>query len=460
MDLSKTDDGQALTDVLTGFARAFGAPGAPANEDGSFARHGPGHGWYVPNAVSAPARPITGRELLLGSAFHVAGTGEGSGPGLAAWGRVAHGSFDGEHADDTGSTRVDGEVVTGVLGADADFGRLLAGVAVSLSEGEGRFDSPGADVGGKGKIESTMTTVSPYARFKVTERVSAWGLADWGTGDMTIRFDDGATPVRTDLSMQMGAVGARGALLTQDEAGGMDLALKADAFFVTTESEKAVNSVETAADASRVRLVLEGRRTFAVGGGATIRPLLELGVRHDGGDAETGAGVEVGGGIAYADAASGLSVDARARMLAAHADSDYEEWGASATVRLDPGETGRGLSLSLAPTIGTASSATERLWGARDARALAPDAATFEAARGLTAEAGWGMALFGDRFTGTPNVGFRMSEAAREYRMGWRLTSVVEGDPGFEVSLDAVRREAVNDGGPGHGVMLRGMVRW
>ena len=462
VDLTKTDDGQALTDVLTGFAQAFGAPGAPANDDGPFARHGPGNGWNDPHAVSAPARSLTGRELLLGSSFHVAGTGEGSGPGLAAWGRVAHGSFDGEHADDTGSTRVDGEVLTGVLGADADFGRLLAGVAVSLSEGDGRFDSPGADVGGKGKIESTMTTVSPYARFKLTERVSAWGLAGWGTGDMTIRFDDGVMdPVRTDLSMQMGAIGARGALLTQDEAGGMDLALKTDAFFVRVESERAVNSVETEADASRVRLLLEGGRTFAVGGGATIRPLLELGVRYDGGDAETGTGVEVGGGVAYADAASGLSVDARARMLAAHADSDYEEWGASATVRLDPGAAGRGLSLSLAPTIGTASSATERLWGARDARGLAPGGG-FEAARGLRAEAGYGMSLLGDRFTATPNVGFGMSDGgARDYRLGWRLTSAVRGDPGFEVSLDATRREAANDDGEAeHGVMLRSLIRW
>ena len=468
VDLSKTDDGQALTDVLTGFAQAFGAPGAPANDGpgsgagtGPFARHGLGNGWNDPVTTTA-ARPVTGRELLLGSSFHVAGTGEGSGAGLAAWGRVAHGSFDGEHADGDGRTRVDGEVVTGVLGADADFGRLLAGVAVSLSEGDGRFDSPGADVGGKGKIESTMTTVSPYARFKLTERVSAWGLAGWGTGDMTIRFDDGVmAPVRTDLSMQMGAVGARGALLTQDGTGGMDLALKTDAFFVRVESEAAVNSVETEADASRVRLVLEGGRTFALGGGATIRPLLELGVRYDGGDAETGAGVEVGGGVAYADAASGLSVDARARMLAAHADSDYEEWGASATVRLDPGETGRGLSLSLAPTIGTASSATERLWGARDARGLVPGGA-FEAARGLRAEAGYGMSLLGDHFTGTPNVGFGMSDGgARDYRIGWRLTSAVRGDPGFEVSLDATRREAANDDGPPeHGVMLRSLIRW
>ena len=68
----------------------------------------------------------------------------------------------------------------------------------------------------------------------------------------------------------------------------MDLALKADAFFVTTESDKAASSAATTADASRLRLVLEGGRSFDAGGGATVRPSLELGVRHDGGDAETG----------------------------------------------------------------------------------------------------------------------------------------------------------------------------
>ncbi len=96
-------------------------------------------------------------------------------------------------------------------------------------------------------------------------------------------------------------------------------------------------------------------------------------------------------------------------MLVAHADSDYEEWGASATARLDPGERGRGLSLS-APTIGSASSATERLWAARDTRALAPNGAAFEPGRGLRAEMGYGLPLFGDRFTGMPNVGFGMSD--------------------------------------------------
>ena len=83
-------------------------------------------------------------------AFHAAAKCGDSGPRLAAWGRVAQGSLD-------------GEAVTGVLGADADCGSLLAGVVVSLSEGVGKFDQPDMD---SGNVESTLTTVSPYARFR------------------------------------------------------------------------------------------------------------------------------------------------------------------------------------------------------------------------------------------------------------------------------------------------------
>ena len=156
--------------------------------------------------------------------------------------------------------------------------------------------------------------------------------------------------------------------------------------------------------------MLEGGRTFALSETTTLRPFLDLGVRHNGGDAETGAGVEIGGGVSHADAASGLSLQAKARMLAAHAVSDCREWGASATARLDPGERGRGLSFSLAPDLGSEANGTGRLRGAQDARGLAPDGASFEAARGLAAEAGYGLSLFGGRITGTPNIGFGLSD--------------------------------------------------
>ena len=56
-------------------------------------------------------------------------------------------------------------MLTGTFGADTGWGRLLAGVAVSLSEGERKFEQPGVD---KGSVASTLTTVSPYARFRAS----------------------------------------------------------------------------------------------------------------------------------------------------------------------------------------------------------------------------------------------------------------------------------------------------
>ena len=56
--------------------------------------------------------------------------------------------------------------------------------------------------------------------------------------------------------------------------------------------------------------------------------------------------------------------------------------------------------------------------------------------------------MFGGGFMGTPNVGLGLSDTVREYRMGWWLSSARKGDAGgFEISIDAARREAANDPG-------------
>ena len=48
----------------------------------------------------------------------------------------------------------------------------------------------------------------------------------------------------------------------------------------------------------------------------------------------------------------GVSAELRGRWLVAHESSGYEEWGASDSVRIDPDESRRGLSITLAPTVG------------------------------------------------------------------------------------------------------------
>ena len=441
-------------DARRTLAGALGAQRG-ANDDDPLAGSG---SWEAARAGSwddpetgATVRSMTGRELLLGSSFHLAaGGGEAGGPGYAAWGRVAVGGFDAEAPADNGTLRLDGEVTTGILGADAQWERWLAGVALSVSSAEGTFDQPGVD---SGTVESTLTSVNPYVRYEASDRLSAWGLLGYGTGDMTIR---GKSPVRTDLMLRLGAAGARGVLLEADEDGGVDLALRGDAFLVQMESEAAANTVETKADASRLRLVLEAGRSFALGSGAVLTPMLELGLRHDGGDAETGTGVEVGGRIRYTDAGSGLTVEANARTLVAHEDSGYREWGAGGSVRLGPDASGRGLSLVLSPVWGTPSSGVDRLWSARDAAGLVRDD-DFEAERRLEGEVGYGFGAFGQRGVVTPYAGFGLAEAGdRTWRAGARWSLA----PHLAMSLDGARREPANDDAPEHGVRFGLTLRW
>ena len=78
---------------------------------------------------------------------------------------------------------------------------------MGLSEGEGSFD----DGAGGGAVESSLTSVFPYARLGVGDGVDAWGLVGIGSGDLTLTVGEEVT--ETDLGMQMGALGLRGELV-------------------------------------------------------------------------------------------------------------------------------------------------------------------------------------------------------------------------------------------------------
>ena len=87
----------------------------------------------------------------------------------------------------------------------------------------------------------------------------------------------------------------------------------------------------SAGDVTRLRLIVEGERAFEFTGEAGFTPTAQIGLRHDGGDAETGMGIEVGAGMRYTWGA--LTVEGRVRTLVAHEDSGYREWGASGAGR-------------------------------------------------------------------------------------------------------------------------------
>ena len=477
---------------------AFAGP-----EDGSVSGTGPGSvsgtgfGGFGDGSGSAgrtalESRALTQRDLLTGTSFALTAGSAGPGGGFATlWGRGAIASFDGREGD----LRLDGEVSTGLLGADwasdpgSGAGRWTAGFALGHSSGTGGYrrggcapplgeDDPPTRCGGS--IEATLTGLYPYAGVTLSDRLSVWAAAGHGAGEVTVR-PDGSTARTADLAMTMGAAGMRSEVLRPADGAGLALAVKGDARFTRTESEAVRggggNLAAAEADVWLVRTGIEGSRPFALpgpgsgagkAGGASVTPSFEIGVRLDGGDAETGLGADLGGGLAFAYPGSGLTLDLKARGLLAHEASGFREWGASGSVAWDPRpSTDRGLALTLTRSWGAApAGGMDALLGRETLAGLAADEGAgggFEAAGRLEGEIGYGLPAFGGGFTGTPNLGFALSDGgARDWRLGWRLTSAIRGDPSFEVSLDATRREPANDNGAGaeHGVMLGAAIRW
>ena len=230
---------------------------------------------------------------------------------------------------------------------------------------------PGLEDRGRGELDNTLTSLHPYLRYAVTDRLDVWGVLGYGWGELTLEQETG-THYETDTTLVMGAVGGRGLLLAAAETGGFQLATRTDAMFTRTTSEAVVGLSSAEAEAHRLRVVLEGSRALTWADGRSLTPTMELGLRHDWGDAETGFGLELGGRVHYADPRLGLTLDAAVRGLLAHEDHDYDEWGASGSLRLAPGAAGQGLSLTLAPTWGAAASGVNGLWSRQTTAGLAP----------------------------------------------------------------------------------------
>ena len=441
-------DGATASHVTVGGIPLTGAPGAvpEAESDDPFGLPD----WATRAQREASAQSLTANDLLLGSAFHLSsGGGQGAGPAYTAWGRVATSGFAAAVDDVT----MDGDVTSGLVGFDAEWARILAGVMFSHSTGEGDY-GPSAESGARaGRVESSLTGVYPYARVALNAWVSAWALAGAASGELTLK-QEGDAPMPAGITMRMGAVGFKGRVLDGTGASGVGLDVKTDALWVGTKSEDTGELAPTEGDVTRLRLTLAGKRAFAAGDGATFTPSAEVGLRHDGGDAESGTGLEVGAGLSYV--AGVLTVEGQVRTLVAHEDSGYEEWGVSGAVRITPSASGRGLMLRFAPQWGRTASAVERLWSAPDASALGGGGEFEGGDARLAFDAGYGVGLGHGRGVLTPYAGLVLGDAgSRTVRTGvrWQVGTDVA------LGLEGTRRTS-GTGEAGNELMLRVALRF
>ena len=159
-------------------------------------------------------------------------------------------------------------------------------------------------------------------------------------------------------------------------------------------------------------------------------------------------GVEIGGGLRYANPGGSLSVAGNIRTLLA---GEYDESGVDVTIQLAP-QSGRGLSFSLRPVWGKTGSAAERLWNDGAGEITGSDTAL----RGsVDSEVGYGMAatMLGSSGILTPYTGITaQDDGTSRLRLGGRFA----GGNGLSLNLEGARENTID--GASHRVLLRGEV--
>ena len=194
---------------------------------------------------------------------------------------------------------------------------------------------------------------------------------------------------------------------------------------------------------------------------------VEVSIRQDGGDGETGTGMDVGAGLVFADAVTGLSVDVRIRTLVVHQAEGLAERGMSISVSYNPTpSTPLGFTARVSPAWGGESmSGAEALWGRESMAGIGHDGLMGSGGQRLDTEVGYGLPI-GSRFVGTPRAGVRTSEYGRDYRIGYGMQVLEQGKLNLELGIDAERRESPifhrqeQAGGTDQRVLGRATVQW
>ena len=385
-------------------------------------------------------------KTLLGGAdfampLNAGGDGLG-GSNLALWGSGDYRNIGG----DSNNIDWDGSLFSAHLGVDVALQPgLLAGVMLAWSEADLEYTNSNTATAAAttGDYELDMTSLHPYLGWRALDgRMDMWATVGWGTGELEIT-ETNADPTTADATLQTLGVGGSARLLASRDT---ELRVKGEVQATRLEVEQAADDAfnEMEADASQARLALEATRTVTTRSGAQASPSLELGMRYDGGDGETGNGVEIGAGLRYHNAGRGLTLETRMRALLSHS-GDTKDQGLSATLKLTPGADGQGLSLSLAPAYGNTGGGAEEVWRG----GLSADAADLQAS--LNARVGYG--LPSAAFMLTPYGEMALGEDVRNYRLGlsWGVGAL------FDLNLVGEREEK-DGGGVEYGIWFEGRV--
>ena len=342
--------------------------------------------------------------------------GEADGEGLAFWGAGELSSFNGRQ--DTIS--LSATVTTALVAADWQSQHWQAGAALAHSWGRGSYEESSS--GAEGQISSNLTGLFPYGRYALNDHLNLWGVVGHGWGRLSLLPQEGEQQ-GTSIEMSMAAVGLEGLIL---DGGGSGLTIRssADALLLGVNSEQTPSLAGVQGEVSRLRLGLEAQRPFPISqSDAVLTPSLALAMRQDGGDAETGFGLDLAASLVWTDPVKGMEVEVAGRSLLSHGDQSFHEQGLAASFSWDPNPSSSlGPSLSLSQSMGaSASSGSDALlsppsWPEMETSTSAAEGQQF------AARMGYGLLAYRDALLITPELGVALSGDGATTTLGFSLS--------------------------------------
>ena len=220
----------------------------------------------------------------------------------------------------------------------------------------------------EGEYELELWGVHPYGGWSPLPWLNLWVVGGYGFGEVTVRDNTVMGNQSSDVQSYSGSFGASAERALEENSvlpGITTVRVKAQTSITTMEMEdngQMISSLTT--EAYQQRVSMEVSYTSEVNQERYFIPTLEIGVRNDGGDGETGNGLEIGGEIEYKAMDLGLRVLVNGRWLAVHS-GELEEWGVGGSIRFEPGAgQGQGFWFTLSPTFGQTQERTQQLWDA------------------------------------------------------------------------------------------------
>ncbi|MBF2755479.1 MAG: hypothetical protein ISN29_09520, partial [Gammaproteobacteria bacterium AqS3] len=394
--------------------------------------------------ATAAAASARGAALLDGFSYALSPE-EAGGAGWSIWGRTGSSGFSRDGDADAasgagGDIPFDGAQRSVWLGFDRRTdGGVLSGVAYASSSSDSDHELREFDAG----METDLSIVLPYMEISTDGGPSAHLMVGLVDGEATLN-QTGGIEGSAALSMYLVvAGGSRPAAQLKNST----LSWSADLNFSrlsTSEAELAALrdiSVSSMRFRGGVELAHSGLgRTW------TAMPSLGVRLRHDTGDGVTGTGIELNADMQVLNSSKRFGFGFGVRMLTAHSDDEFSDWGAGLQLHLNPGSSGEGLEFALGPT-----------WGAQDDALLDRDEAfrlgasdlrnrrMRQRGRGLAGSLGYGLRTLGGLLT--PYSEYRLTSG--EHGGGRQVAGVrfLDGN-GVDLRLFSERR-----------ILARGKVR-